>query len=135
MAAQAGRLWALSIYNGSTYVPVAGLRTRSFKVNSELVDVTNADSTGHWREILGGGAGVFTLDIDASGVYQQDASAKLLFQAATTANLQTMRLVTQGIQIDGSFLVQDYEEGGEHNKEVTFTCKLNSSGQPTFTYS
>jgi TP901-1 family phage major tail protein len=135
MTAQAGRTWALSIYSAGSYVPVAGLTTRSFKVNNETVDVTTADSPGHWRELLGGGAGVFSLDIDASGRYQADASAKLLFQAGTNANLQTMRLVTQGIQIDGSFLVNDYQESADHNKEVTFTAKLMSSGQPTFTYS
>jgi TP901-1 family phage major tail protein len=134
MTAQAGRLWALSILSNGSYVPVAGLRTRSFKADNTNVDVTTADSPGRWRELLGG-AGIQSLEIDASGIYQQDASAKLLFQAATTSAIQTMRLVTPGIQIDSNFLVDNYEESGPYNDATTFTAKLMSSGQPTFTFS
>jgi TP901-1 family phage major tail protein len=134
MTAQAGRLWALSILSGGSYVPIAGLRTRGFKVNNTNVDVTTADSAGRWQELLGG-AGVQSLEIDAAGIYQQDATAKLLFQAAATSNLQTMRIVSPGIQIDGAFLVDSYEETGPYNDATTFTAKLMSSGQPTFTYS
>jgi TP901-1 family phage major tail protein len=134
MTAQAGRLWALSILSGGSYVPVAGLRTRGFKVNNTNVDVTTADSAGRWQELLGG-AGVQTLEIDAAGIYQQDATAKLLFQAASTSTLQTFRLVSPGIQIDGTFLVDSYEESGPYNDATTFTAKLMSSGQPTFTFS
>lgn len=134
MSAQAGRLWALSILDNGNYVPVAGLRTRSFKADNTNIDVTTADSPGRWRELLGG-AGIQSLEIDASGIFQQDASAKLLFQAATTSAIHTIRLVTPGIQIDGDFLVDSYEESGPYNDATTFTAKLLSSGQPTFTYS
>ncbi|TDX61926.1 TP901-1 family phage major tail protein [Methylosinus sp. sav-2] len=134
MTAQAGRLWALSILSGGSYVPVAGLKTRSFKVNNTNVDVTTADSQGRWQELLGG-AGVQSLEIDASGRYQQDATAKLLFQAAATSTLQTMRLASPGIQIDATFLVDSYESSGPFDDATDFTVKLMSSGQPTFTYS
>lgn len=134
MAASAGRVWLLYVYNGSSYVQVAGLRTRSFKANNTNVDVTTADSAGRWQELLGN-AGIQSLEIDAAGIFQNDASAKLLFQAATTSTLQTMRLVTTGIQIDGTFLVDEFGESGPYNEAATFDCKLLSSGQPTFTYS
>ncbi len=134
MTAQPGRLWALSIYNGTAYVPVAGLRARSFKVGNTNVDVTSADSQGRWQEFLGA-AGVQNLDIDVSGIYQQDASAKMLFNAAATSTLQVARLVSPGIQIDATFLVDEYDESGPYNDATTFTCRLKSSGQPTFTFS
>lgn len=134
MTAQAGRLWALSIYNGAAYVPIAGLRTRSFKAGNTNVDVTTADSPGRWQELLGN-AGIQSIELDAAGIFQNDAGAKLLFQAATTSTLQTVRLSTPGLQIDGTFLVDEYDEAGPYNDATTFTAKLKSSGQPTFTFS
>lgn len=136
MTAKAGRDWALSISSdgGATYTAVAGLRTRSFKAGNTNVDITNADSAGRWRELLGG-AGVQTLEIDAAGIAQNDAGFKKLFVAATTSTLILARLATHGIQIDGSFLVDDFNAAGPYNEATTFDCKLQSSGQPTFTYS
>ena len=58
-----------------------------------------------------------------------------LFVAATTSTLILARLATHGIQIDGSFLVDDFNAAGPYNEATTFDCKLQSSGQPTFTYS
>jgi len=134
MAANAGRAWALSILIAGSYVPVAGLRTRSFVANNTNIDVTTADSAGRWRELLGG-AGIQSLDIDFAGIHQNDAGAKTLFQAATSSALQTIRLVTQGIQIDMTALVDNYKSDGPYNEAATFEAKLLSSGQPTFTYS
>jgi len=134
MAASAGRDWALSVLSNGSYVPVAGLRTRSFKANNTNVDITTADSAGRWRELLGG-AGVQSLDIDAAGIAKNDAGAKILFGAATTSALQTIRLVTNGIQIDGTFLIDSYNAAGPYNEAQTFDVKLLSSGQPTITLS
>lgn len=117
-----------------SYVTVAGVRTRSFKADNTNVDVTTADSAGRWQELLGG-AGVQSLEIDIAGIYQQDSTAKTLFQAATTSTLQTVRLISPGIQIDMTALIDSYEEAGPYNEATTFTAKLLSSGQPTFTYS
>jgi len=134
MAAKRGRDWALYIYNGTSYVAVAGLRTKSFKAGGTEVDVTTADSTGRWQEFLGD-AGVQSLELDAAGVYQQDAGAKLMLTAVNTSAITTMRLVSPGIQIDGSFLLTEYSSEGPYNEATTFSVKLRSSGQPTITYS
>jgi TP901-1 family phage major tail protein len=134
MAAGAGRNWAIYIYNGASYVAVAGLRTRSFTIGNTNVDVTTADSAGRWRELLGN-AGVQNLDMEGAGVYQNDAGAKLIAQAASTSTLQTMRLVANGIQIDGTFLVDQFKSDGAYNEGATFEAKFLSSGAVTFTYS
>ncbi len=134
MAASAGRLWALSILVAGAYVAVGGLKTRSFTANNTNIDVTTADSAGRWRELLGG-AGIQSLDIDFAGLCQTDAAYKTLFSAVTTSALQTIRLVTNGVQIDGTFLVDNLKADGPFNEAVTFEGKLLSSGQPTFTYS
>lgn len=136
MAASAGRLWALSISTdgGATYSPVGGLRSRSFTANNTNVDVTTADSPGRWRELLGN-AGIQSLDIDVSGIYQNDAGSKKFFQNAITSTIVTIRLATNGIQIDGAFLPDSYKGDGAYNEGATFELKLLSTGQPTFTYS
>jgi TP901-1 family phage major tail protein len=134
MVATAGRTWALSIYIGNAYVAIGGLKTRSFTANNTNIDVTTADSAGRWRELLGG-AGIQSLDIDFAGACQTDAAYKTLFTAVTTSALQTIRLATNGIQIDGTFLVDNLKADGPFNEAVTFEGKLLSSGQPTFTYS
>ena len=134
MSANAGRNWVLSILIAGAYVPVAGLRARSFTVNNTNVDVTTADSAGRWRELLGG-AGIQSLDMDCSGTHQNDATAKALFQAAAASTLQTIRLATTGIQIDMTALIDSYKSDGPYNEAATFEAKLLSSGQPTFTYS
>lgn len=134
MAAKAGRDWALYIWNGASYIPVAGLRTRSFKAGGTEVDVTTADSAGRWQEFLGA-AGVQSLEIDAAGIYQQDAGAKLLLTAVTNSTITTMRLVSPGIQIDASFLLSEYSSEGPYNEATTFSVKMRSSGQPTIALS
>lgn len=134
MSASAGRNWILYLLIAGTYTAVAGLRTRSFTANNTNIDVTTADSAGRWRELLGGAA-IQSLDMDFAGIHQNDAGAKTLFQAATSSALQTARLVTTGIQIDCTVLVDSYKSDGPYNEAATFEFKLLSSGQPTFTYS
>lgn len=134
MAASPGRNWILYLLIAGTYTNVAGLRTRSFTANNTNVDVTTVDSAGRWRELLGG-AGIQSLDLDFAGIHQNDAGAKTLFQAATSSSLITVRLVTAGIQIDMTALVDSYKSDGPYNEAATFEFKLLSSGQPVFTYS
>ena len=53
MAAQKGKDLLLKIHNGTTYVTVAGLRSRRIAFNAELVDITHAESVDRWRSGTG----------------------------------------------------------------------------------
>ena len=59
MATQKGKDLLLKIVpvGGGAAVTVAGLRTKKVAFNAQAVDVTDADSSGRWRELLSG-AGV-----------------------------------------------------------------------------
>ncbi|MCM2477834.1 phage major tail protein, TP901-1 family, partial [Rhizobium sp. CG5] len=57
MVAQKGKDLLIKVHDGSAYVTVAGLRSRKLSFNAQTVDVTDAESVGRWRELLGG-AGV-----------------------------------------------------------------------------
>jgi TP901-1 family phage major tail protein len=74
MGAQKGKDLLLRAGDGAGgFLAVAGLRTRQITLNAETVDVTNADSTGRWRELLAG-AGVRRAAIAGSGVFRDQAS-------------------------------------------------------------
>lgn len=140
MAAQSGTTWALSVRTAltPTYTALAGLRTRSFKINNNPVDVTTADSTSRWRELLGD-TGTVELEIDASGLYQKDAPGHLLPTLVASGAATVFQLVSAassaGITIVGSFVVTEYEATATYNEAASFTVKLMSTGVPTITYS
>ena len=52
MTAQKGKDLLLKIDSDGegTFTTVAGLRSRQISFNAETVDISNADSTGRWRE-------------------------------------------------------------------------------------
>lgn len=140
MAAQSGTTWALSVRTTASpaaYTALAGLRTRSFKINNNPVDVTTADSTGRWRELLGD-TGTVELEIDAAGLYQKDAPNHLLPTLVASGSATVFQLVsassTPGISIVGTFVVTEYEASASYNEATTFTVKLRSTGAPTITY-
>jgi TP901-1 family phage major tail protein len=55
VAAQKGKDLLLKIAAvGGGFETIAGLRTKRLAFNSETVDITDADSAGRWRELLGG---------------------------------------------------------------------------------
>ena len=68
MVAQKGKDLLLKIdgTGSGTFVTVAGLRSRSLAFNAETVDVTHAESAGHWRELLSG-CGVRSARVSGSG--------------------------------------------------------------------
>lgn len=142
MAGQTGLLWALSVKTAaSTYTPLAGLRTRSFKINNNPVDVTTADSDSRWRELLGD-VGQVELEIDANGLYTKDAKDHVLPTLVASGTSQSFQLTsgatgspaTTGITIIGNFIVTEYQLSASYDGAVAFTVKLMSAAKPTITY-
>jgi len=78
MAAQKGKLVLLKAdtAGGSpqVYTTIAGLRTNTWTVNGEDVDVTTKDDNG-WQQRLSG-AGVRSITVAATGIFQDSASRK-----------------------------------------------------------
>lgn len=128
MAAQKGKDLLLKIANSGSFVTVAGLRTRRIAFNSETVDVTDADSAGRWRELLGG-AGVQRAALSGAGIFkdaQSDGLIRTAFFAATIVNWQ---LAIPGFgTVEGPFQITALEYTGSHDGEVTFDIALESAG-------
>lgn len=140
MAGQSGVLWTFGVrYAPGLYTIIGGVRTRSFKMNNNAVDVTTAESTGRWRELLAT-TGNVELEINGSGLYQKDANSNMLPSLAssgTTANflfVSEIPTATRGVEIVGDFIVSEYEASATFNEAVTFTIKMLSVNTPSILY-
>jgi TP901-1 family phage major tail protein len=133
MSAQKGKDLLVKADDGTgALVAVAGLRTRQLAFNAELVDVTNAESAGRWRELLGG-AGVRRASVAGSGVFRDAASDARMRQVFFDGVVQTFQVVVPDFgTVTGPFQVTGLEYRGDHAGEVTFEMTLESAGALVF---
>jgi TP901-1 family phage major tail protein len=135
MAAQKGKDFLLRVDTTGTgpFVAVAGIRTRTFEIRAETVDITSLESPGLWRELLGN-AGLRSARIEGSGIFKDAQSDALLRQFAFDGAIRTYQIVIPDFgTIQGPFQITALEFGGRHDGEVTFEVALASAGQLTFT--
>jgi len=134
MVAQNGKdlLIKIDMTGGGLFETAAGLRATRISFNAETVDVTSLESTGGWREVLGG-AGVKTASISGSGVFKDDSTderVREIFFDGETPDFQV--IVPDFGTIEGPFLVSSIEYSGSHNGEATYEMSLTSAGEITF---
>ncbi|WP_370196670.1 phage major tail protein, TP901-1 family [Aurantimonas sp.] len=134
MAAQRGKdlLLKMDENRDGSFVTVAGLRTRRIAFNAETVDITDAESAGRWRELLGG-AGVQRASLSGSGIFKDaasDASLRQVFFAGDIVPYQVA--IPEFGTITGPFQLTALEYAGEHNGEITFEATLESAGALAF---
>ena len=135
MTAQKGRdlLLKLDSTGLGAFVTVAGLRSNTLSFNSEIVDASSQDSTGAWRELLGG-AGLKSVTVKGQGIFK-DVAADLTIQNyffnSTIVNWQVI-VPNFGI-IQGPFQITALDYNGRHDGEVNFDLSLASAGLLTFT--
>lgn len=133
MGAQKGKDLLVKMHDGSSYVTVAGLRSRKIAFNAELVDITHAESVDRWRELLAG-AGVKRASISGRGLFKDAASDALVRQAFFDGAVNSCQMIVPDFgTIQGAFQISGLEFSGEHNGEVTFDISLESAGALTFT--
>ena len=127
MAANAGRLFLLK--KGA--VTIANCRSKSIRLNGDLVDITNDGSTG-FVEMLAG-AGNRSAVISCEGIFTDDDSQNALITdvLANTSNAYTMTFVS-GDTIGANFIVSDFSTGGAYNEGQPFSATLSSDGTVTF---
>lgn len=116
---------------GKLMTTIAGMRTTSFSINGETVDVTNKDSTSQARELLPA-AGVSSMSLSAAGVFQDNSNVTECATLAIARTLETFLLEFEsGDGYWGLFQVGSVEQGGEHNGETTYSIALESSDVAT----
>ncbi|SMR72838.1 phage major tail protein, TP901-1 family [Aliiroseovarius halocynthiae] len=135
MAAQNGKdlLIKLDMTDTGVFETIAGLRATRLSFNAESVDVTSLESTGGWRELLGG-AGVKSASISGSGVFKDastDERARQIFFDNEVPNFQV--IVPEFGVVEGPFMITSIEYAGSHNGEATYELSMASAGELTFT--
>lgn len=132
MVAQKGRDLLLKVDNGTGFATVAGLRSKRLSFNTQLVDVTDAESAGCWRELLGG-AGVQRAAISGSGIFKDQASDALVRSLFFAGTIMPWQVVIPDFgKVSGAFQIAALEYSGAHDGEVVFEIALESAGQLTF---
>ena len=135
MSAQAGKdlLIKLDMTGAGSFQTIAGLRATRLNFNAETVDVTTLESTGGWRELLGG-AGVRSASLSGSGIFKDaatDERARAIFFNGQTPAFRV--IVPDFGTIEGPFQITSLEYAGNHDGEATFDLSMASAGAITFT--
>ncbi|MGX5665619.1 phage major tail protein, TP901-1 family [Rhizobium daejeonense] len=132
MVAQKGKDLLLKVLDGSTYITVAGLRSKRLAFNAETVDVTDGESAGRWRELLAG-AGVQRASLSGAGLFKDQASDARVRTAFFAGEILSWQVVIPDFgAVTGLFQVTALEYAGAHDGEVTFELALESAGQLSF---
>jgi TP901-1 family phage major tail protein len=134
MVAQKGKdlLLKIDATGSGGFTTVAGLRSRQIAFNAESVDVTDAESSGRWRELLAG-AGVKRAGVSGSGIFKDastDATIRQVFFDGTIRDWQV--IVPDFGTISGPFQVTALEYSGEHDGELAYEIALESAGAIAF---
>jgi TP901-1 family phage major tail protein len=132
MVAQKGKDLLLKVDDNGSFVTVAGLRSRRLAFNTETVDVTDAESVGRWRELLGG-AGVQRASLSGGGIFKDQASDAKVRTAFFSSTILSWQVIIPSFgTVSGPFQVTALEYSGDHNGEVRFELALESAGALTF---
>lgn len=134
MVAQKGKDLLLKIdTNGSgSFTTVAGLRSRQIAFNAESVDVTDADSSGRWRELLAG-AGVKRAALSGAGIFKDAATDATIRQVFFDGTIRDWQVIVPDFgTISGPFQVTALEYSGEHDGEIGYEIALESAGAIAF---
>ncbi len=117
----------------ATYTTVAGLRSKGIAFNTQTIDITDAESTGQWRELLSG-AGLKTARINGSGIFKDAASDEIVRSYFFNGFIRNWRIIIPDFgTVEGLFQISALEFTGQHDGEITFELSLESAGPLSFT--
>lgn len=132
MSAQKGRDLLVKIHDGSGFVTLAGLRTKTLNLNARLIDITDSDSVDAWRELLPG-AGVKSITVSGAGIFRDGASDALARESFFAQSAKTYQLIIPDFGIlSGPFLISELSYAGRYEGEASYDIALASGGAITF---
>lgn len=133
MTAQKGRALLLKVDTTGTgsFDTVAGLRAKSLAFNAETIDITDADSTEAWRELLAGG--VKSARIQGSGIFKDASADETLRSYFFDGTIRDWQVIIPDFgTITGAFQIVALDYSGAHDGEATFSLSLESAGALSF---
>ena len=125
-------------YNGRALViewdtvDLVGVRTKTYSVTNDYVDVTTDDDDG-WRTLLAD-PGLRSVEVTVGGVTSDQVLLAEIMKADISGEPLDVELPTAtGAQLSGTFVVSSYEGSGEHDGAYEFSATFMSAGVVTYT--
>ncbi|MEL6201556.1 MAG: phage major tail protein, TP901-1 family [Pseudomonadota bacterium] len=133
MTAQAGKDMLLkSVEPDNSTTTIAGLRTKRLTLNAQSVDITDADSNGRWRELLGG-SGQRRASLSASGIFKDQTSDEIMRTRFFNGEIADWQLLIPDFgTLTGLWQISSLEYAGTFDGEVTFDIAMESAGALAF---
>jgi predicted secreted protein len=117
-----------------TYATVGGMKSNGMQINNKLIDVTDKDLPDWMQQISGG---IKSMSLTLSGVMKDNAQLVALMAAVVATDgtdIQNFQLVSAlGYKFQGPFAIEDFSANGDVGKEESYTLKLSSAGNITYT--
>lgn len=134
MVAQKGRDMLLKVLDtGTTYVTLGGLRKTDLKFTSEMVDITDIESSGAARELLEA-SGVTSVSLSGSGIFKDDTMFEKCRVNFTGQLIKNYQLIVPSYgTFQGLFQITELALDGEYNGAIQYNISLESSGVIAFT--
>ena len=136
MPAQKGKLVLLKVDTTGgvpplSFTTIAGLRTNTWTVNGEDVDVTTKDDDG-WQQRLSG-AGIRSITISATGIFQDSVIEETVRQWAFDQTINWFQVTFEnGDTLECQFQIFNYERTGDFDGAEQYALTLNSHGTPSY---
>ena len=132
MTAQKGKDLLIKVDENGTFITLAGLRAKRLAFNAETVDVTDAESSGRWRELLAG-PGVQRASFSGSGIFKDAESDELVRASFFNCDIKNWEIIIPDFgTITGLFQITALEYSGQHNGEISFEAAMESAGLLNF---
>lgn len=115
-----------------TPVLLAGIRTKSFSLNGEAIDISSDDDAGV-RKLMQE-PGELAMEISVSGIIKDDILR--LEALSLTDRTSVTEFTFPGLvagKIAGDFYISSYTETGEYKGAATFEATFQSAGPLTYT--
>jgi TP901-1 family phage major tail protein len=111
-------------------VTLVGVRTKSYTITNDYVDVTTDDDDG-WRTLLAD-PGLRSIEVSVSGISSDQVLIAEVMQANITGETLDIELPTTTGSLSGLFLCSSFEQSGEHDGAVEFSATFMSNGVVTY---
>ncbi|MEO0920919.1 MAG: phage major tail protein, TP901-1 family, partial [Pseudomonadota bacterium] len=101
-------------------------------LNAQSVDITDADSNGRWRELLGG-SGQRRASLSASGIFKDQTSDEIMRTRFFNGEIADWQLLIPDFgTLTGLWQISSLEYAGTFDGEVTFDIAMESAGALAF---
>lgn len=128
-----GTKWAISTDGGTTFTPVADVTNiEVLAIKADTIEATSHDSTGHWREFVGGlkDAGELSMDIN----YDPAVHGTIFSNIGGAPIKQKITLTDVGAHVVAfNGIITGLKAQAPYDDKLTAVVTVKVSGAPTIT--